>query len=181
MNGFNYYRIKTVWTGQDDMGGLTKVKTEELVYASSYTDAEKVAYAIIEQENRRQYSEEVQLEIIKTKIEDVLFNDNLRKDDRLTNGLVSCFFEESDDTGVGLYGVKVMFITIDEKTAKEKRKHSTIYVPAGSNSDASAIVSDYLRQSPGMGDFVIRDAKFDPTAAIYWPQEIYSSKSSISA
>lgn len=172
MEGFNYYRIKTVWQGEADDGNLVKKKTEELVYASSYTEAEAVAYALIEQENRARFSTP-SFEIVKTKIEEVVYNDILNSDGTLTNGLVNCFFSETDETGIGLYGVKVMFIQIDERSGKEKRTHSTIYVPANSNADASAIVNEYLQNSPERGDFVVRDAKFDQTSAILWPTDFY--------
>ena len=69
MNGFDFYRIKTEWVSERDGGNLAKVKTEELVYVSSYTEAEKVAYAIAESENRTQFGS-INIEIIKTKITD---------------------------------------------------------------------------------------------------------------
>lgn len=46
--GFDYFRIKMTWTAEQEDGSLAKVKTEDLVYASSYTEAEKIAYALIE-------------------------------------------------------------------------------------------------------------------------------------
>lgn len=174
MNGFNYYRLKMAWQGESEDGAVNKIKTEELVYASSYTEAEKLAFALIEQEQRDKFSG-VSYEIVKTKIEELIFNDNLRTDNTLTCGLINCYFEESEDTGVGLYGVKVMFISVDEKSGKEKRSHSVIYTPAKSNADASAIVGDYLRNSSERGDFVVRDAKFDATSAIFCPQIHFQS------
>ncbi len=177
MDGLNYYRIKTGWLGEaNESGQLQKMKTEELVLATSYTEAEKVAYELVGSQNRRQFSDDVTIEILKTKIEDIIYNNNLHKDDNLVCGLVSCYFEEGDETGVGLYGVKVMFITIDEKTAKEKRSHKTLYIPATSNAEASKLVAEYLKNSVAMGDFVVREAKFDPTAAIMWPMEVYQNK-----
>lgn len=172
MNGYNYYRIKTAWTGEGDDGGMTKLKAEELAYVTSYTEAERIAHTLIAAYGRNRHSEPT-FEIIKTKMEEVLHNNNLQTAELLVENLVECFFEEADDTGVGLYGVKVMFIQVDEKTAKEKRSHSTIYVPARSNADASALVSAYLKASPERGDFVIRNATFDAASAIFWPQDFY--------
>ena len=132
MDGLNYYRIKTGWLGEaNESGQLQKLKTEELVLATSYTEAEKVAYELIASQNRKQFSDDVSIEILKTKIEDIIYNDNLHKDDSLVCGLVSCYFEEGDETGVGLYGVKVMFITIDEKLPKKNAatKPSTFRLP----------------------------------------------------
>lgn len=172
MNGFNYYRIKMIWEGEGDNGEICKIKSEELAYVTSYTEAEKVAYALIAEEGRDKISEPT-FEIIKTKIEELLYSDVLQSSSQLTEGLVNCFFEETDDTGVGLYGVKVMHILADERTGKEKRSHSTIYVPARSNVDANSIVTNYLKTSATRGDFVVRDAKFDPTASILWPKDYY--------
>ena len=49
INGsLDFYRIKTEWTRERENGELAKVKTEELVMVISYTEAEKVAYSIVE-------------------------------------------------------------------------------------------------------------------------------------
>lgn len=172
--GFNYYRIKTLWEGEAKDQSLTKKKSEELVYATSYTEAEKIAYALIEDQERARFSDSIDIEIVKTKIEDVLYNDILATQEPLVGGLVCSFFEESDDTGVGLYAVKVMFIEVDEKTAKEKRRYQTFHMPAKSNSDANERVRRYLGAT--MCDYVIRDTKFDKAEAILWPSDIYKTK-----
>ena len=52
---FNYYRIKTDWLAEQEDGKLQKTKTEELVFASSYTEAEKVAYALAEKYERAKF------------------------------------------------------------------------------------------------------------------------------
>ena len=83
----NYYRIKTEWTKEAADGQLQKTKTEELVYATSYSEAEAVAYALLEAENREQYSDAT-IEIVKTKISEMLFNETLDHDDKLIGGLV---------------------------------------------------------------------------------------------
>ena len=113
INGsLDFYRIKTEWTRERENGELAKVKTEELVMATSYTEAEKVAYAIVEDQQRAKYGS-VNIEIIKTKINDVLFNDILVQDNQTVCGLICNFFEESEESGVGLYNVinnSVVFI-----------------------------------------------------------------------
>ena len=98
-DGFDFYRIKTDWTSEKEDGNLSKIKTEELVYASSYTEAERVAYAIAENQNRTQFSG-INIEIVKTKINELVYNDVLAQDDVLILGLVCNFFQESEDTGV---------------------------------------------------------------------------------
>lgn len=172
--GFNYYRIKTEWTSEKEGGDLAKIKTEELVLATSYTEAEKVAYEMSKDQNRSQFGD-VSMDIVKTKITELLYNDNLRQDDNTICGLICNYFEEKEDTGVGLYAVKVMYIVIDEKTEKEKREHETIYAPASSNTDAANFVEAYLRNVETR-DFIIRDTKFDKAEAILWPTDVHQNK-----
>lgn len=167
------FRIKTEWIQELDNGALEKTKTEELVYAVNYTDAETIAYAIAESEKRTSMGN-VNIEIIKTKIDNILVNDILKKDDVLVEDRICTFFEEPESTGVGLYAVKVEIITIDEKSGKEKHTSETIYVPASSNTDATLKIREYMEEY--LNEFVIRDAKFDKAWAIYWPQDLYSQK-----
>lgn len=171
--GLCFYRVKTEWTKEDETGVLAKVKTEELVMATSYTEAEKVAYAIAENQQRTHYGS-MNLEIIKTKINDVVFNDILVQESDTTCGLICNYFEEAEDSGVGLYMVKVILFTIDEKSGKTKRSSQTIFVPATSNSDATKRVDEAMRKT--MADFVVRDTRFDKAEAIYWPKTIHQLK-----
>lgn len=54
-------------------------KIEELILATSYTEAEMLVHEIISSLNRTQFGS-VHYEIIKTKISDVLFNDTLAQE-----------------------------------------------------------------------------------------------------
>lgn len=175
MEGFNFYRIKTEWLSEKEDKSLTKAKTEELVYASSYTEAEKVAYALVERYNRTQFGG-VSIEIIKTRISELLWNNILATDDVLVAGLMVDFFEEDDATGVGMYQVKVMFTEVDPKTAKEKRTNENIFIPAASNSEAASGILAYLRKVGETRDYVIRDIRFDKAEAIIWPVEVHDAK-----
>ena len=129
--GFDFYRIKTEWTSEREGGALAKTKTEELVYASSYSEAEKVAYALAENQNRTQFGS-ISIEILKTKITELVYNNVLTQDTELTAGLVCNFFEEAVDTEVGLYCVKVMYMVVDEKTGK-------LYIYPPSYSDENSV------------------------------------------
>lgn len=170
--GFDYFRIKMAWTAEQEDGSLAKVKTEDLVYASSYTEAEKIAYALIE-DQQRDKNGDVVIEILKTKISEMLFNDNLQHDSGLIGGLVYNYLDPDADDNIGIYAVKVMLVTVDERTAKEKRTYETIYTPASSNTDAA----DRIRKHLSMSDFVIRDIKFDKAESILWPTDVFQSKS----
>lgn len=170
--GFNYYRIKMAWTVEQEDGTLAKIKTEDLAYVSSYTEAEKVAYALIE-DQQRDKNGEVTFEILKDKISEMLYNDNLMHDSDLLGGLVYNYLDPDADENIGIYVVKIMLVTIDERTAKEKRTYQTIHTPAKSNTDAAERIKKYL----SMSDFIIRDIKFDKAESILWPVEVFQSKS----
>ena len=174
INGsLDFYRIKTEWTRERENGELAKVKTEELVMATSYTEAEKVAYAIVEDQQRAKYGS-VNIEIIKTKISDVLFNDILVQDNQTVCGLICNFFEESEESGVDLDSVRIIKYKHDEKSGKTKRSTQTFFVPATSNTDATKRVEAELNRT--MSDYVIRDTKFDKAEAIYWPADVHQNK-----
>lgn len=166
-----YFRLKTDYTAENNVGALEKRKVEELILATNYTEAEAMVHEITKTLNRTQFSS-VSYEIIKTKISDVLFNDVLHQDEPI-RGFCNNYFEEDETSGVGLYAVKILFPTIDEKTAKEKLVAETYYVPAFSNPDANARIKEYLS---GSRDYVIRDTKFDKAEAIYWPLDVHKDK-----
>lgn len=172
--GFNYYRVKTAWMKESPDGEVKKAKTEDLVYAANYTDAEKVAYAIIEDQKRTAFGE-VNVEIIKTKISEMLYNDNLDHDNDLVGGLVYNFLAHDDNENTGIYAVRVIIITADEVTAKEKRTSEVFYTPASSNTDAAKHVSEYLRGQ----EFLIRDIKFDKAESVLWPMDEFTSKTKL--
>ena len=168
----SYFRIKTECTVELPNGALAKKKIEELVLATSYTEAEMLVNEIISSLNRTQFGS-VHYEIIKTKISDVLFNDTFAQEQTVKDFCCN-FFEEDETSGVGLYMVKVMFLTIDEKNGKEKKIIEDFYVPALSNADAHEKINKHLGKT--MSDFVIRDIKFDKTEAIYWPLDVHKNK-----
>lgn len=169
----SFFRIKTEWTAENEAAALERTKTEELVMAINYTDAEATANAIATDQNRHQFGS-VNIEIIKTKINNVEFNDVLHQDENAINGLICNYFAEDAESGVGLYAVTVSFFEINEKTGKAKSSKETYYMPATSNSDAVHRVNEMLSES--MKNFIVRDAKFDNAAAIYWPADVHQEK-----
>ena len=169
----DYYRIKTEWVSEGENGILQKTKTEELVLATSYTEAEMVAHSIVETQERQKFGS-VNIEIIKTKINDVLINDILAQETEMTAGLICNYFQESEESGVGLYAVKINNFYIDEKSGKTKRTSETLYTPALGNADTTNRIAEHLKNT--MTDYVIRDVKFDKAEAIYLPKDIFQSK-----
>ena len=95
--------------------------------ATCYTEAEQIAYKLTE--GKDEFGD-VDVEIVRTKISEVAYNDTFATDTELICGLISYFFEESEDTEVGLYQVSLVYYDVDEKTGKTKSSNSTIYVPA---------------------------------------------------
>ena len=171
--GSFFFRIKMEWIREAHDGTLQKAKTEELAYVTTYTEAEKIAYALINDEDRTKYGS-VNYEIMKTKIFEMLYNETLEHDDVLVGGLVLNYFTEPESSGVGLYSVKVVSTAIDERSNKEKKETYTIFTPANSNTDAARRVSDHLSKT--MTEFIIRDIKFDKAEAILWSPAIQERK-----
>lgn len=174
METTNFYRIKTSWMSESEDGSLVKTKTEELAEAVNYTDAEALCVSLINGRNRDKF-DTPSYEIVKTKIDRIIYSKILQKEDSLTKGLVESYFEESEDTGVGMYSVKVVFFEEDDK-GREKKRVETYYTPAKSNVDASNIVESYVNWTSGASArFVIKDVKFDKAEAIYWTPASYES------
>lgn len=168
-----YFRIKTECKVEKPNMELGKKKIEELVYATSYTEAEIMAHELIASLNRSQFGDAI-YEIIRTKIDDVLYNSVLVSEGNFPNGFSYNYFEEPETSGVGLYAVSVVYVTIDEKTAREKTTTEVFYVPAKSNSDATERINQHLKDCPT--EFIIRDTKFDKVEAIYWPIDVLKAK-----
>jgi hypothetical protein len=174
-NVFDYYRIKTKWTSERPDGSLEKVKSEDLVRASSYTEAEKAAYLLVEHLRRNQYDYRISVEIVKTKIDELFYRPVLSTETEMVGGFVSNYFKKGDDTEAGLYAVKVMYLELNEKTGMEKHSTGTIHVPGESSVDASNFVKHFLKKYESR-DFIIRDIKFDNAESILWPPDIHREK-----
>lgn len=160
------------WKTELEDGSIGRIKSEDLAYVTSYTEAEQVAYALIESQNRERHGEIDSLEIIKeSKINDILYNKSLDTEDTLINGLIYNFFPQCEQSE-GFYRVVVRKSELNEKTGKEKRFNETHYTPASSNTEAAHIVTNYLRGE----DIVIRDVRFDNAESVLWPSDVYSQK-----
>lgn len=121
-----FYRIKMTYQGEKEDGGLDTIKSEDLVMAVNYTDAEKIAFKLME-DKAIDDMESVKYEIIKTKITDVIYNNTFVTDVNLIGGLFIYYFEEGESTEVGLYSVQVIYIELKEngkENGKEKRSIS---------------------------------------------------------
>lgn len=170
------FRIKMSYQGTDATGAIVPIKTEDIVMAVCYSDAEAIAYKLAEGKN--EYGE-VDIEIVKTKISEIAYNDTFATDTELIGGLISYYFEESEDTEVGLYQVSLVCFNLDEKTGKIKNEKSTIYVPAYSSSEAIENVRDYLKQVGETREYTIRNVKYDKAQSVMVTPETHKNNTQI--
>lgn len=173
----SYYRVSTEFYQEDLNGALIKQKTEDLVRCSCYTDAEQTALALANYYNRDKFAESsfLKIKVVKTPINCFLYNDLLVSESQLINKLVCCGFEETRDSSVGIYAVKVMYID-DEDEKRKKTFNEVIYVPAIDVNDAMFRVTNYIDESQETKKFFIREVKFDKAESILWDPQFYKSK-----
>ena len=167
----DYYRFKSTWTKEDaDNGGVAKVKTEDLISAESYTEAEKIAYQIIESQNRTKLDPLFSFEIIKTNIRELLYNpEEMDTDETTVKNRVYAFFT-SEDAEVGIYAVDAL-IYEDDDNGEQKSRKNTLYVAAPSSAKAQKIA--VKKMSYEDLDYIIRAVKFDKAKSIVWTSEEY--------
>lgn len=171
--GSDFYRIKMAFKAEADNGAIVPVKTEDLVMATCYTEAEKIAYKLME--GKDQFGE-VSYEIVKTKISSVLYNETFQTDEVLICGLFTYYFEEPEDTEVGLYAVAAIINFMDEKTGKLKPQKETIYLPAESPRQAIANATAYIDDVFSTADsYTIRNVKYDKAQSVMVTQEVHKA------
>lgn len=88
---FNYFRIKMAYKGANDLGAIVPIKSEDLVMATCYTEAEQIAYKLAE--GKDEFGD-VDVEIVRTKISEVAYNDTFATDTELICGLISYFLKK---------------------------------------------------------------------------------------
>lgn len=169
---FYYFRIKMAYKGTDDQGAIVPVKTEDLVMATCYTEAEKIAYTLAE--GKDEFGE-VDIDIARTKIGSVAYNDTLATDRALTCGLITYYFEEDETTEAGLYAVSVIYHDVDEKTGKAKKTSETIYMPADTSKAAIENTHKYLKAEEETRDWTIRNVKYDKAQSILVTPDTHKS------
>lgn len=170
-NTYNFYRIKMSYKGEDATGAIASIKTEDLVMATCYSEAEKLVYALME--GVKTYGE-VSYEILKNKnISNILFNNTFNVDNHEICGLVNYYFEEAKETETGLYAVTADVYTVNEKTGKTTSAKETVYMPATSPNHAIKICSEYLEGI--FGDFIIRHVKYDNAQSVFVTPSAHSA------
>ena len=136
----NWFECKVRYDKLQENGAAKKVNEPYLVDALSFTEAE----ARITEEQRPFISGEFQVSAIKpTKIAEIFW----------------------DETGDRWYLVKVAFITIDEKTAAEKRSNSLILVQAANFKHALERFEEGMKGT--MADYEIVQITATPLMDVY--------------
>lgn len=167
------FKIKTTWLKETpESGAAAKVKTEELVEATSFTEAEKVAYAIAEREGRMYLDDEVDINIQRVDGFTLLYQPVMERDEELVENLVCLYFDIDKGDEVGLYNVKVVTSEIDEKCKVKQYTHNLL-VPASSNGEASKLAKLHAKKYMASPDAIVKDVKFNNASALYLTQGTY--------
>ena len=136
----NWYECKVRYEKMQENGSVKKVNEPYLVDALSFTEAE----ARITEEQQPFISGEFSVSAIKpTKIAEIFW----------------------DETGDRWYMVKVAFITVDEKTAVEKRSISLVLVQASNFKHALNNFEEGMKNT--MADYEIVQINETPLMDVY--------------
>ncbi|MCM1291090.1 MAG: DUF4494 domain-containing protein [Prevotella sp.] len=135
-----WFECKVRYDKLQENGTSKKVNEPYLVDAISFTEAEK---RIIEEITPFMSGEYSVSAVKKTKISEIFFNER----------------------GDKYYMVKVAFITVDEKSGKEKKSNSFILVQANSVADALDVFNEGMKGT--MGDYETVSVTETPLMDVY--------------
>ncbi|MBD5212314.1 MAG: DUF4494 domain-containing protein [Bacteroidales bacterium] len=135
-----WFECKVRYDKMQENGMPKKVNEPYLLDAITFTEAEK---RIIEEITPYMSGEYSVSAVKKTKISEIFFNPN----------------------GDKYYMVKVAFITIDEKSGKEKKSNSFILVQASSVEDALSVFEDGMKGT--MGDYEVVSVAETPLMDVF--------------
>lgn len=165
-----FYRLRFEYMGEDSEGKLVTKKEDDLVVAVNYTDAEALAFEMMEE--MKQYNDSVKYEIVKAKVPELLFTNVFSVDKKYKENYVLYFFSEEEDDAA-LFAVNVKYTETSEN-GKEKSKKENIYVAASSAKEAYDFVHKYLTKVETR-DWSIRDVKFDKASSVLVTEEMYKN------
>lgn len=114
---FNYFRIKMAYKGTNDLGAIVPIKSEDLVMATCYTEAEQIAYKLAE--GKDEFGD-VDIEIVRTKISEVAYNDTFATDTELICGLISYFLKKVKIQRLGYIKCLLFIMTWTKRLVKPK-------------------------------------------------------------
>lgn len=145
MNEF-YFLCKVKFDQMQENGSVKKVTEQHLVHAISFSEAEN----LIAQEIAQYTTGETEVvAVTRTKIVDVVMDD-------------FGFASKTESTADKYFKCKLNFITLDEKTGKEKKHSRNYLVHANSVQAAHKLMDLYMTDT--MSDYVIE--RIDETKII---------------
>lgn len=157
----------------NEQGKTERLKVEDIVYAVNYTDAEKVAAALIRYDHRDEI-EEPEYEIVKTKIADLHPSKLLIVNhDNTLAGLVQAHFDDSEYSCDGLYQVKVNHEDGLDKDGNPTYKTDTVWVFASSSDRAGELA---MKRYDGCTPKVL-EVKYDKAESIIVPKTFFENTS----
>ena len=132
----DFYLIKFQYMAVDQAtGDVKKMKQEILAECLNYTDAEKLAFAYIHDEEMDKFSP-CKPEIVRQKVNDIRLNGNTIIEQDLFNGFSEMYLETNDD--------HFYQVTANEPVANEdgeiKNIKRVLYIPASSTGEAEEYV-----------------------------------------
>ena len=102
---------------------------------------------------------DVDVEIVRTKISEVAYNDTFATDTELICGLISYFLKKVKIQKLGCIKYLLFIMMWTKKTGKTKSSNSTIYVPAYSSSEAIEKYSQLTKRLGKQREYTIRNVK----------------------
>ena len=161
---FSYFRIKLNYRAEQEDGSIASIKPEVLTMATCYTEAEIIANKIASENDTFGH---VTFEILKTKIEEVIFNETLlaNTDKYIDLNMVEYFFEEEEESEKGLYEVVYAYPVMNEINGKVKMQKASIHVPATSSANAIKNFTRFIGDNC-MEKAIIRTVKYDKAKII---------------
>ena len=127
-----WFSVRVMYDKKDEQGKEVKAKEVYLIDALSFTEAEARAIGEV-----TPFVEKAgELKVTAMKMEDIVE-----------------IFNTEDEDADRWYRVKVVFVTMDEKTMKEKKKAQMCLVKGKSTEDATKRLHDGMRGS--LADYVI--------------------------
>lgn len=158
------FRLKFAHKSADETGAVKNVKTEYLVECENYTDAEEMAYAIIDREAYNKLAVPT-YEIIKTKYDVNQIKDAgaLGCDEKTLGGLDEYYFSNETD---GVFAIKAKVESLDERNHTETLTVEYL-VCDSSITNAINYVKDSFKQTLPGGTVTIVCSKLDAAYSLF--------------
>ncbi len=134
MGTTDFYILKFQFEGEDvETGEMKKQKREILAECTCYTEAEKLAYSIISEEQWDKFSHS-KPEIVRIKVSDLRTNDCVLAEQDMFDGYAEMYLDEED---AHFYQVNISDPYTDDN-GNEKFEKTSMFIPADSTGNAES-------------------------------------------